>query len=324
MGEVLRSRASRLSEFVASDARKEKIFKEAFQSPEQWNTFFAKHLHNGSPADQLSAAKEDWSPQSFQALFCAAWAHHPTEKGSYMIKLTAEQEQAVEAAFKEHCTPRLSSHLDGKGGSAAENYRFLKGYKELLVQMPKLGDDRYLFLKTEGHKLDLQGFAGHTLSWVKKTMTGSGMTASSELHALAKEDADFIEPRAAENYSKDYDGLLQELGLSGKLTTVHEMASKLLARLLPENDVSVSTLNNNALGAVLEGALAEAREHPFLQNDKYVKELQDLAKRLLSDNEDQTGRIFHEVIATPMQLNTAAGQFAPGSNAAVHNAAVEA
>ncbi|MCW7539687.1 hypothetical protein OOT46_17760 [Aquabacterium sp. A7-Y] len=317
--EVLEASTSRvrnekrfIGDFVAADSRRKDIFKDVFQTPGGWNEFFEGNL-SGSPTDQLSKPDATWSPKSFQALFTAAWAHHPTEKGGYMINLSGldeAQQSAVQRAFAEHCSPRPSSHLDKAGGSAAEGYRFLKGYKELLVHMPTIQGQRYLYLKTEGHKLDAKGFLAHMASWGVKAVTGHGMTASKPLHELAKSDSDLVEPRAAENYSKPYGRLLKELGLNGTQVTVHQMAEKLLGDGVETGaGQQISELTNNELGERLRQVLANPAEHQLLQRKEFVDELQDLAERLLNDNPGQTGRVFHEVIATPAQLDEAVSRF---------------
>ena len=119
---------------------KRAIFSERCQDMASWRAFLRTQL-NSTVAARLSAPASTWRVQSFHALFVACWVHHPVEKGTYMIELaglTVSQRDTVQSAYKSRCSARKSSHLGGSGRSASEKWGFLEGYKELLVQFPKL------------------------------------------------------------------------------------------------------------------------------------------------------------------------------------------
>jgi hypothetical protein len=190
-----------------------KVFNKGFQERGQWSAYMGKHLKGGSVTAQLGRPANEWTHESFQAMFMTAWMNHPTEKGAYTVSLTDEQAKNVKAALEEHCDKRVSSHFSTKGFSASKGTTAFKGYGEMLCQLETVEGKPVLFLKMEGHKTDLHGFIGHGQSWIHKIKTGEGLTANEDLKALAKAAPGLVEPRAAENYTNSYKKLLTNLGL---------------------------------------------------------------------------------------------------------------
>ncbi len=297
------------------------VFAGQFKDRAGWSQFTRQHLHNGSVSDQLKAPAHNWTPQSFQALFVAAWAHHPVEKGSYMIdlsKLSKEELAEVAQAHQKHCSSRPSSHLSGAGRSASKGFNFLNGYKELLVQMEHVEDKPYLFLKAEGHTTGINGIVGHTNSYFHKVKTGEGLTASPFLNALANANPTTVEARAAENYGKPYGKLLKALQLDAgsKTVTTREMSKALFEATgfepegLPAGDF-LRTATNERLGKALINYCDSADSplcSPALRaNDKIgsdmLKELREVAESLVADGDTRHGRVFREVISSPAALD---------------------
>ncbi|AKJ27292.1 hypothetical protein [Caldimonas brevitalea] len=297
------------------------VFSDKFQDSKSVRAFLDTHLA-GSVSGQLNAPASSWSTKSFQALFMAAWAHHPTEKGSYMIDLSGlppGQLDQIKKAHEEHCTSRPSSHLSGKGRSASKDFEFLKGYKELLVQMEHIDGKPYLFLKTEGHTTGLSGIVGHTKSYLHKVKTGEGKTASPYLNAMATAAPGLVEPRAAENYGKDYGKLLKSLDLKGKSVTARTVTEALFTATgyQPAGAAGAGGFAKNAtneqLGAALkqycdavQGGGADGsnlRGPGNMVTDAAIGDLRKVAQSLIDDGATQHSRVHREIIVSPSSLD---------------------
>ena len=201
----------------ASDPEIMSLFGAPFSTALKWAAFLDQYF---GPGDTLTINKvldsgERWYAVRFQALYIACWIYHPVEKGSYMIRLTSAQKKNAEAATK-NLSGRWSSHLKGSSYSAGKNFEFVKGYSELLVMVY----EDYLFLKMEGHS----AFSyAHLKAYREKKKTGAGGLNSAALHNLATDKPQYgIIARAAENYSKEYEAFLIELGLKGKTITLSD------------------------------------------------------------------------------------------------------
>jgi hypothetical protein len=211
------------------------VFASGFRSAPQWSAYIDTHFGATKPSvltvlDKTAA----WSAEDFQALYVACWIVQPVEKGTFMIKLTPPQRANARAGY-ETLGKRWTSHLHKHGRSAAEGWKFLKGYHELLVQMEGGGKHSaeakpHLFLKCEGHTaFDIR----HLKSYYTKARTGKGDVANARLQELARKKEELglgIAERAAENYSNEYKALLRHLGFSGKTTTVHDAVGRLFGR----------------------------------------------------------------------------------------------
>lgn len=105
---------------------------------------------------------------------------------------------------------RGRAHRDDASYSAGRDFAFVKGYSELLVMVY----EDYLFLKMEGHSAMS---VAHLKAWNEKRKTGAGAMNNEALHKIATEKPEFgVLARGAENYSKEDEKLLKELGLKGK------------------------------------------------------------------------------------------------------------
>jgi hypothetical protein len=204
-----------------------RIFETGFQAQNDWCTYIQDSFGARPDVASLLTTATNWgdknaSLKSFQALFVASWICYPVEKGSYMIYLPGNQN-----IVNGHSTldKRWSSHVSTKNArSAGEGFRFLQGYRELLVQIE--GD--YLFLKAEGHPAnDMK----HISSYFTKLKTGAGNTASVALNNLVRQlNGLGIVPRAAENYGKAYEALLKKLRLPGKEIDVRAAVNKMIEK----------------------------------------------------------------------------------------------
>lgn len=295
------------------------VFGPGFQTMGDWRSFLRTTL-NSDVSSQLRAPIAQWNVQSFQALFVACWIHHPVEKGSYMINLAnlpVAQRQVIEAAYKQHCTGRKSSHLSGAGRSASRGWEFLKGYKELLIQYETTKGQPYLFLKSEGHTTGLSGIIPHMQSWVHKKKHGEGKQASAALNALSNPVsawAGAIEGRAAENYAKAYGKLLKDvLKLSGKQVTAREMMKALFQltqyQAAPNFE---NTLNNQQLGTLLtqfcSTGVTPQRAQKSITMDM-INDLRQLAQTLQSDGAVHMKRVYREIRANPAEIDQSLNVF---------------
>jgi hypothetical protein len=224
-----------LADFIKRGGDKPKlIFEDEFQTPEGWRSYLEKAFKpwSNQPVTRLLNGG-DLTIDAFQALYIACWVSLPVEKGSYMIELDDSQHKRVEVGYN-GLKKRWSSHLQGGGRTAAEGWKFLKGYQELLVLMVDIGthdgNPSSLFLKGEGNS---SISIPHLIAYVKKSFTGKGNTANKALHQLAKDrTVDGMRERAAENYSKKYEKVLAVLGLKGQTQTVRDVAVAMRSKLV--------------------------------------------------------------------------------------------
>ena len=316
---------------VANDAMslglKRTVFSERFQDIGAWRAFLSAQL-NSTVAAKLKAPLATWKVESFQALFIAAWIHHPTEKGSYMIdlaSLTVAQRADIDKAFQTHCTSRKSSHLGGSGRSASKGWNFLAGYKELLVQNDTIKGRPFLFLKTEGHTTGLSGVVPHIQSYLHKRKTGEGLQSSPFLAAMAVAVPGLIEPRAAENYSKGYEKLVKKLGIKGRMATARDMAEALFTQtgFRPNGNADVATFvmvaDNHQLGTALTaycdaasqvgaGGLRYRGPGNFVTGEM-IQDLRQLARSLIDDGAIHRDRVHREIIASPDEIDASLAYF---------------
>ncbi len=312
------------------------VFGEKFQTHAGWND--ALGVVGKSPESVLKRTASWWSRQDFQALFIAAWIHHPTEKGSYMIQLTPSQANEIEAALaklvsNKELTTRISSHLSKTGFSAGKGWAFLNGYDELLVQIEKgTASHPYLFLKCEGHQLKgVTSSIQHGISWAKKEITGVGETASPALNQFANDHPDIVEPRAAENYSPEYEAFLEkQLGLTGTMVTVEQAIDALYEKLnsvstiksgLP-NSVRGDTraLAHAILGAAPNGILYSLRFQRGIlgaakvsYTDEIEAEIKALAERMQATLTSHYEQVYHEIRVTSDELGQSLARFGGGA-----------
>jgi hypothetical protein len=135
------------------------VFSADFQTPQGWQNIL-ENIPAGNVGGLLGLNGSWWSRANFQALYVACWIHHPVEKGTFMLALNQPEYYAnVKDAYERllasgDLQSRPSSHLSGKGASAHEGWRFLRGYEELLLQREVENTGApYLLLKCEGHPL---------------------------------------------------------------------------------------------------------------------------------------------------------------------------
>ncbi len=293
------------------------VFTEDFQTPHDWRDFLDANIPMWDVETLLGRKAAWWHRENFQALYVACWIFHPVEKGSYMLRLESPTQQAnVREAYDEllqkgELQSRISSHLGKRGASAHEGWNFLRGYKELLLQIE--GNGAYLFLKCEGHPLEA-GISGlkHLLSWGVKALTDAGKTASPELHNLAK-DSSNVELRAAENFSSSFKSLQKQLGLSGEMVGVGEVIDGLWLKCgfnqsIPDNiKNNTHLLGRNMLGptgyiAVFERQRDVLRKNGVKLTPEIVGELKKLATRLLATATVHTTQHYHEIRVTAKEL----------------------
>jgi len=305
---------------------KKAIFSGRFQDIASWRSFLRAQL-NSDVAARLAAPASTWRVESFHALFIACWIHHPVEKGTYLLDLaglTVAQRDTVQSAYKSHCSSRKSSHLSGDGRSASENWNFLEGYKELLVQYEGLKGRPYLMLKAEGHTTGLSGIVPHLQSYMHKRKTGEGLQASPFLAAVAVAAPGIVEPRAAENYDKGYEKLLKVLKLKGKKVTARDMAEALfrLTGYPPNGNFDYATFvmvaTNGQLGRALDGycdaaTLVGANGVRYRAGDlitrPMIDDLRKLARSLVADGDSSRNRVYREIVAKPSEVDASLDNF---------------
>jgi hypothetical protein len=303
------------------------VFTDKFQDIGSWRSFISTRL-NSTVSARLVAPATSWRVESFHALFMAAWIHHPTEKGSYMIDLgglSVAQRAEINKAFESHCKSRMSSHLGGSGRSASKNFDFLRGYDELLVQNDSIKGRPFLFLKAEGHTTGLSGVVPHVRSFLHKRKTGEGLQASPFLSAMAIEVPGLIEPRAAENYSNGYKKLLKKLKLKGKMVSARDMAEALFRATgyRPNGNADIATFvmvsTNQQLGTALinycdaatvvgAGGVRLRGAGAFITGEM-IGDLRQLAKSLIDDGSATRHRVHREIIATAAQIDASLANF---------------
>lgn len=302
------------------------VFGPEFHTARGWTDFLDRNIPIGSVETLLGRTPGFWQRESFQALYITCWIFHPVEKGSYMIRLTAGEYANVSGAYQSlvasgELQTRISSHLSKRGASAHEGWSFLQGYGELLVQLegPALGP-KYLFLKCEGHALSgAISTLKHGMSWVVKSVTGAGQTASPALNNLAKNSTS-IESRAAENFGKTYKKLHKKLGLSGKEVTVGEVVDSLWKKCgFPSSLPAQVTSNTHSLGQamlgqqgiimVFEKQSAQLKKAGIDFTPALKKELTELAERMVAAAATHPQQQYHEIRITPAELTQALTAF---------------
>ena len=167
---------------MATDA----IFGEDFCNHTQWLTFICHNFGSKKcDIDTCIGKRRNWfTPEEFfQTLFVACWIYQPLEKGSYIIDFSKNQMKEIQKNYFSRLKQRKSSHLEGNNArSAGQGFKFLKGYQELLIQIPDTSPHS-LMLKAEGHSaMSL----AHALGYLKKLKTGTGETANPNLNNLAR------------------------------------------------------------------------------------------------------------------------------------------
>ncbi len=303
------------------------VFGDNFQSPAGWSKML-DHMPGGRVENLMNRKGAWWTRECFQALYVACWIHHPVEKGSYLIQLGPIHQANVRAAYDRllqsgALQSRISSHLSKQGASAHEGWDFLKGYGELLLQIEgEATFAPYLFLKCEGHALE-KGLSlstvKHLASWVKKGITGSGQTASQALQEWATFSS-VVEGRAAENFSKSYEKLLKQLGLSSRRTTVEEAMEALVRKAGFSNGLPNNLKGNTSnLGRAMLGPLGYIevfkRQRAVLKktgvdfDEKAEKELTGLAERMSASPTPHAAQHYNEIRVTPAELDLSLATF---------------
>ena len=317
-----------------------RIFCDGFASKSDWRRFMV-HAYGDSPdLWNILANETGWDDKRsclrrFQDMYIACWLYHPLEKGTFMLSLDGAKNN-VERGYRS-LDARWSSHLSKRARSAGEGFYFLKGYKELLVQIE--GD--FVFLKAEGHRASGDGAISsvrHVGGWISKSITGSGNTASPELKFLAEKRPDLaIQRRNAENYGRGYQSLLRnQLKLRGPRINVRLVIDEIILlltngvgeaseffTLLTENGfdknlVSTQNLTHRDMGRLLRDVV-----RPFVAQTPGAKlhklmnaasgEVDGLIQCLLDDIEEldtKTPRYFHEVRTCPPTVTEALRAFA--------------
>ena len=241
------------------------IFTDRFQTAHQWCDYLLTHF-GGTMSVNTILNRGDWGVADFQALYIACWLFYPLEKGSYMIPLTASQRANAKGGYGK-LGVRATSHLHHHGRSAGQDWRFLKGYTELLVQMEGGGKHSpeispHLFLKNEGHPAVS---VGHMMSYFHKLRHGTGDVANEAIQRVIKEQAQLgidlgIAGRAAENYSKGYQKVLTAVGLTGATVTAQaaivEMFNQCRVAMANKGQITPA-LNALVSAAGLQAPMAE-------------------------------------------------------------------
>jgi hypothetical protein len=167
------------------------VFGGDFRNHTQWLTFICHNFGSKEcDIDTCISKSANWfTPEEFfQALFVACWIYQPLEKGSYIIDFTDQQIKAINDKYFSKLKQRKSSHLEGSNArSAGQGFSFLKGYEELLIQIPETSPSS-LMLKAEGHSAMT---VAHALGYFKKKKTGTGETANPNLNNLARHHSRF-------------------------------------------------------------------------------------------------------------------------------------
>jgi hypothetical protein len=310
-----------------------RVFQPPFNTLAGWRDYWGQR---GNAVSPLFGSGATWTAADFQALYIACWLYQPLEKGSFMIPIDQRGHQLKVAEAMTKLPTRWSSHLSKKGArTAGQNYRFLVGYSELLVQYEQEHGSRTapsLFLKTEGHGA---ASVAHLSSWVTKSRTGRGNTANDLLHRLAQNGEYGIKARAAENYDKPYEKLLKYLELTPTVCTVEEAVltiySKLTkkATLVYAEDIDESKLASFFIYPLVSKAnqadlitkvIIPTINQPNLEQGKFITAVKkaepallEIADCLRRDAQDKTlagvPRVFQEVRVTIAQLDQALQQF---------------
>src|SRR5262249_19693357 len=295
-----------------------KIFHHEFQSIAGWTRFLDRELNQGVAHLLNSPYLQGWSVRSFQALYIACWIHHPVEKGSYMINLgglNPAHRDRINQAVVRNCVGRLSSHLSKSGYSAAKGWSFLKGYRELLVQVEWSGGC-HLFLKSEGYlALDPR----HWFSFANKDETGEGLTCSKALRDFAKIDNGLVDRRAAENFSPVYKELVEGLGFKHHkaLVPIRSVMKALFEQTgyigrVPGGSSFFDVASLEQLGFALQSYCGSAYDRSFQHaavTPAVVAELRRLATSLLTQGGAKREQIFQEIRVRPEEVDRSLQNF---------------
>jgi len=280
------------------------VFGEEFRTHSQWLTFICHNFGASTSHIDGSIVKRNWfSPESFfQTMYVACWIYQPLEKGSYIIDFDQSQMAEIQKSYFSKLPTRKSSHLEGTNArSAGKGFDFLKGYEELLVQIPETSSNSLMF-KAEGHAA---ASVAHLLGYVKKLKTGAGETANPNLNNLARYHQRFgIADRMAENYSKSYKQLLKFLGISKSRETV--TVKDCMLTILNKKGIAIPNPNNPDIGHIttafdkmLDGLASAAQKDqldPYLKNAE--QDLRKLSEALKKDDfkgKSPVPRYFNEV-----------------------------
>ena len=292
-----------------------RIFGPDFQSYGDFCSYLEENFGPSYDIHNVWKTKKDnaWSEADFQALYVACWIYKPMEKGTYFVRMTPSEARQVKKGFEKLST-RKSSHLDGKGRSAHKGWKFLKGYKELLVQWHKMRDRDYLLLKAEGHTTGMSGIAPHMKSWWHKKKTGAGLMANQDLNDLAQIKNSPIVARGAENFSNDYKDFLKTLGkargnkkLANATTSVRDMLSTLTGK----NWSAESNLNVKNELERLAKLPKPTKINGVDVSDAVKQQFLRFAKLFELENRPDAvyERFFEEVHVNPDQLSNAIKEF---------------
>lgn len=298
------------------------LFGNNFQTKQQLTGFI-----NGDASSILSNVNTI-TARKCQELFILCWIHHPTEKGSYMIKFPNNLEDALKTrmANENSLQQRLSTHLAGTAYSAGQNFSFLKGYHELLVQVENKGNSPHLFLKAEGHGVtgdaSLASKVKHLGGAIKKTFTGAGNTNNQFLHDLAEIPNSPVEKRAAENFGKGFKKMAKfggrgRGGLSktdSLRTTLTKIFTKFKFPHPPLTNVPDGVLSD-MISEFLRTKSQSIRVWMPKNGRKAIKDLEniklDLGYNAIANSQDfiETDQVFREVRVTTAQLDASYATF---------------
>lgn len=278
----------------------------------QYLTTHFSHTNFDVHATLKSADKVDDAAAFFQALFVACWLYKPMEKGTYFLRMTPTESQALKKAFEKLPT-RKSSHLNGKGRSAHKGFAFLKGYSELLVQWVPTEGRSYVMLKCEGHTTGLGSLYPHLKSWNHKRKTGAGLVANPSLNDVANREGNPIIDRGAENFSNDYKAFLKSLNekpgaknMQKATTTVRDMLSVL------NSDTKWQRATNQEVITELRRLIGGPAQVGGITISQGVKtQFSRFAKLFELENRPDAiyHRYFEEVHVNPRQLSNAIIEF---------------
>ena len=308
------------------------IFGPEFQDAQGFRRFFAAHLDPVEGHAPVSAKFDDpqqWTTQTFQALFAALWLQHPTEKGMYTIDITHLSKAQIDdvrkaCEDKSNGTGRISSHYGSgqKASSMSEDWKMLTGYNELMVQVVTLpghdGKDRTIVaMKAEGAKTDLLGGLDHLAGYASQKIRGVGLQRSPELNKLARESP-LIALRAAENFPDVHKKLLRNVGLDHKDRTV--LARDMTKALFKSTGyptpagIDLALDGNEAVGRALHQfcddktrtnpMIAFGADDPLL-TPEVIGNLRAVADAFIRDGSHHFSRVHCEAITTPQMLDAA-------------------
>lgn len=120
------------------------IIVEEFQNKAELIKFVRSNLVDSTAINHLiKATTEEWTFESFKALYILCWIFSPSEKKTYTVQISSDAKN-LEEYFK--------NNLIGEKGSLHIEFKFLNGSKELIVEIEKLTENKtHLKLKCEGN-----------------------------------------------------------------------------------------------------------------------------------------------------------------------------